>query len=788
MTTAPPSPAPAGPTHLAGRASRSSPPACPSSASSAAGPSRRPAAGRGLRPRHRVGQRPRCHDDAVPLGHAGRPARRGGRWLVAAATLPRLRRTARGLTAVGGLSTIGVVLAPMASRSESDAVHVAFATLAIVALSVWPPWSGRAGEPLPVPQRRPVAIAATAVLLPAHGLRSASSWLADAGTFGLCERIAARPQALWPLVVGLGAWWAAGPPGHAARPAPRALRRPRPGRGPRRYGRDDRLADDGGDPQLPSGGVALPGPARTRAGCAPTVFGDVSVGFRGFAPGMVVRPQVRRTITDVLAEGTTDFRPRADPGGGRRGGRAAVLGDGDPLRRRGGGRCPAARRPRGRARAAPVAARRAGHPPAPRLAAVLAAALTASVGTGLAARATYQPEPHRGIRLDRAHRLPRSENQGNLLRRRVPRPAGEPLHPQPARPVLGAEEEVRPGGRARPSSCGSCSSRDVHDANVYAMARTIITEERINAVIDTGDIVDFGRVEELDAAGIPAGIASLGVPYLFVRGNHDAVSADDQAILRRLDKVPNVVLLQPGRDTYRRPPSGGCASPASTTRAGTATPAVSTGRAQEPARAAFLASFADRPPLDVVASHEPEPSAACPGRVLVNGHMHTPALDGNRIQAGTFSGGGPFSHYLQRAPGEELTGQPSAFDILDFGTDCRLVSLTPLQLPQRRRGQAGPRRRLPPERRLGRGRRRRGGATAVRGDRQRHAHLGAARDPGRPAGAAHDDRHRDLADDTRHAERRPSPWTSLTEPPGTTTTLSRAAPGTGRRATRLRHR
>jgi hypothetical protein len=59
--------------------------------------------------------------------------------------------------------------------------------------------------------------------------------------------------------------------------------------------------------------------------------------------------------------------------------------------------------------------------------------------------------------------------------------------------------------------------------------------------------------------------------------------------------------------------------------------------------------------------------------------MHSQALEGNRIQAGTFTGGGPFAHFTEQAPGEELTGQPFAFDVLAFDTDCRLATLTRYQ-------------------------------------------------------------------------------------------------------------
>src|SRR6478736_2304086 len=65
---------------------------------------------------------------------------------------------------------------------------------------------------------------------------------------------------------------------------------------------------------------------------------------------------------------------------------------------------------------------------------------------------------------------------------------------------------------------------DIHGANQYALMRTIIEEEDVDAVIDIGDLVNFGRVQEGDAAGIYRSIQSLGVPYIFTSGNHDQSS------------------------------------------------------------------------------------------------------------------------------------------------------------------------------------------------------------------------------------------------------------------------
>src|SRR6478735_5937345 len=126
---------------------------------------------------------------------------------------------------------------------------------------------------------------------------------------------------------------------------------------------------------------------------------------------------------------------------------------------------------------------------------------------------------------------------------------------------------------------------DIHGANQYALMRTIIEEEDVDAVIDSGDLVNFGRVQEGNAA------------------------------------------------------------------------------------------VAGQPEPDIVVTHEPYAAEQVErGRLLINGHMHTPAIEGNRIQVGTFTGGGVVSHYSE-GPGQELDGQPYSFDIAQFGTSCELTSL-----------------------------------------------------------------------------------------------------------------
>jgi DNA repair exonuclease SbcCD nuclease subunit len=77
---------------------------------------------------------------------------------------------------------------------------------------------------------------------------------------------------------------------------------------------------------------------------------------------------------------------------------------------------------------------------------------------------------------------------------------------------------------------------DIHlNPSVWPIIRSIIEEYDIDLVIDTGDIADQGTTVE-NRLFTP--IETLGVPYVFIRGNHDS-SATEQAIAG----FDNVVVL-----------------------------------------------------------------------------------------------------------------------------------------------------------------------------------------------------------------------------------------------------
>ncbi|MCK0112875.1 metallophosphoesterase [Ornithinimicrobium sp. F0845] len=225
---------------------------------------------------------------------------------------------------------------------------------------------------------------------------------------------------------------------------------------------------------------------------------------------------------------------------------------------------------------------------------------------------------------------------------------------------------------------------DVHGMNYYPLVQQIVEDEEITAVIDTGDMLNFGRVQEGELAGMYSAIADLGVPYVFVRGNHDALNATDESLLRRLEQIPNVILLEPTAGQYVEADVAGVRIEGFNDWRYFAEVNDDFGAQQAAAAERFAEGTQGWPLPDVLVSHQPYALRPLDtGGVKVNGHMHAPDLDGNRIQVGTFTGGGLVNHFqVPETTGEdeetagELVGQPYAFDILAFGTDCSVQSLT----------------------------------------------------------------------------------------------------------------
>jgi predicted MPP superfamily phosphohydrolase len=76
---------------------------------------------------------------------------------------------------------------------------------------------------------------------------------------------------------------------------------------------------------------------------------------------------------------------------------------------------------------------------------------------------------------------------------------------------------------------------DLHlSPSAWGLIRTVVQQFEIDAVVDTGDIVDWGSTAETEYV---SQISSLDVPYIYVRGNHDSVAIEAAVARQRNARV-----------------------------------------------------------------------------------------------------------------------------------------------------------------------------------------------------------------------------------------------------------
>lgn len=591
----------------------------------------------------------------------------GAAHLVTASALPGARTAGRVTLGMGGVATLTVALLPLPSLRGSSAGHTTAATAAFVLLGLWPWLASRRTGAWGL---HPLVARVAAVVLLALPAWLAARMLAGASGIGATERWAAGAQAVWPLVVALTAWWAAGRPVGSARFRhaagfvglliacalagaatttlfPSSVQT-------RHYAADLHLS------LLPSHTAQLQ---------ARTVFGDINLHFAGFAPGIDAQPQVKASIADVLSRPGISITS-LEPGPLEL--QSAILhaAMGLALRFAVGSLLVIA---------LAVLAYAGWHRrrrPSLRLVCIgFAAWLVSCLTTGVAVWQTYQPDHL--IRFTSTGVLGTIQRNADLLSDVQARAEQTTPYLKNLLALSSAlQDQYSPQSLGRPVALRVLLVSDIHGANQYPLMRTIVQQEHIDAVIDSGDLVNFGTVEEARAAKLVQGIASLKVPYLFVKGNHDAASPTGSALLDRLAEVPNVLLLQPSPDRYQEVTLHGIRIAGFNDPRWFGDDNRNNTARQQPAKDQFVRTFTDRLEQDVIVSHEPGAVRGIGlGGLLVNGHIHSDDLEGNRIGVGTFTGGGPFSHYISDGASEELRGQPSAFDIMTFGQDCRLTSL-----------------------------------------------------------------------------------------------------------------
>ncbi|RJX18556.1 MAG: hypothetical protein C4570_06670 [Ammonifex sp.] len=167
---------------------------------------------------------------------------------------------------------------------------------------------------------------------------------------------------------------------------------------------------------------------------------------------------------------------------------------------------------------------------------------------------------------------------------------------------------------------------DIHNNPVgLAVTRELAARFAVDAVLDAGDLTDFGSPLELN---LIEDLTKIGVPYVFAPGNHDspevkAYLASKPGVYVLKGEVVTVagfrVLGSPDASSYGR-------------EVGASTSAAE--QSESEAQAASLASVLGHVenPVDVLLVHNPQVARTFFGRVplIVFGHTHLTGVEGNR--------------------------------------------------------------------------------------------------------------------------------------------------------------
>ncbi|WP_406104696.1 metallophosphoesterase [Micromonospora globbae] len=214
---------------------------------------------------------------------------------------------------------------------------------------------------------------------------------------------------------------------------------------------------------------------------------------------------------------------------------------------------------------------------------------------------------------------------------------------------------------------------DLHlNPAAWPVIRTVVEQFDIGLVIDTGDITDWGSEPETSYVST---IGQLGVPYVYIRGNHDsagtaaAVAAQPNAVVLddAVAEVAGVRIAGIGDPRFTPDKQEADAGPWAE---GPASLAGSGARLAETVRAAGA-------PVDIALVHDPASAEPLAGTVplVLAGHTHSrevrvlPAPDGGpgtRLAVQGSSGGAG----LRGLEHEEPT--PLAMSVLYLGPDHRL--------------------------------------------------------------------------------------------------------------------
>jgi len=164
---------------------------------------------------------------------------------------------------------------------------------------------------------------------------------------------------------------------------------------------------------------------------------------------------------------------------------------------------------------------------------------------------------------------------------------------------------------------------DLHlNPSSWGLIRTVVQTFDIDAVVDTGDMVDWGSNAETNYV---TAIPSVGVPYIYVRGNHDSALIQSAVARQR-----NAVVLDDAVTTIDGLTIAGIGDPEFTPDKSTTTPADAAD--DDPSASPLyqagvtLATTIDqsKTKVDIAMVHDPAMAAPLNGKVplILAGHLH----------------------------------------------------------------------------------------------------------------------------------------------------------------------
>ncbi|MFJ3235053.1 metallophosphoesterase [Streptomyces sp. NPDC086787] len=223
-----------------------------------------------------------------------------------------------------------------------------------------------------------------------------------------------------------------------------------------------------------------------------------------------------------------------------------------------------------------------------------------------------------------------------------------------------------PAYRPDPTTIRVLHVSDIHlNPASWKIITSLVTEYRVNVIVDSGDTMDHGTAAE---NGFLDPVADLGVPYVWVRGNHDSALTQ-----RYLGRMKNVRVLDDGRArTVAGLRFAGIGDPQYTPDR-SARPGGDT--AELPAGRRLAAALRDQraagTPVDVAVAHEPAAARETDGEVplVLAGHLHREQTEvmkhGTRLRVEGSTGGSGLRAVEGRYP------DPVEASILYFDRDTR---------------------------------------------------------------------------------------------------------------------